>query len=1401
MTIQNINNYQSHPVIKKPSFFKVLASGAVAALVLFSQHSQAQLLTMREDLVRFDKALWRNMGAEARGVCPLPLSPFAPSQSCAPLPLLEESLKRSARRTSWDFDNLAKFGNKHRNLVKMQALASALSLNDLEIPLPFGLSSDQIVSFLEMHAPEVFRLWQELKNRDSKVLQKEEISLLDEIGRLIQKAFEKAGIDESVYRDLDLSAEMETWLEECKQNGQTLMVRSTGAEDSAQAANAGGNLSIAYVEPERTALCQAIGEVVQSYFGRQSLQNRLNAGIDPFSERLNLAVTTQVLIGESPDADSSIPTSFVLFTNEPLYVGTEKFRTMRVSASFGHGEGIVGNRGIATDSALILHSEANPEELYILYNNQNKPERLAPLRNSDGSIELAKVKNPPDLQQRRALDDKALLDLYRSGVLMEAFFNDAATDIEGVIQKGKVHFVQARPVNRKPLLPTYFDVEQAKEAIQQSLSAQMLVPGKAAALAISRQEEILFAPTLEEAERRYTSDSGYKLVVVTQPEPDNSHPVVNFSQLGIPCLYASDAEAVRNLIQSIDANRALAVCMQTATLHLCSTPQIEPFIREGFAVHPAKIGLSLKVPHEHSLERGAISEDLLALIRRLGSQSKAEALQTLEQIKKHSDIQSLLQKEKEFVQELQGMKWAPSAAQSLVKTLRALRKQIDQAIQETHAAIASSNDRLKTLFHIKALETALFGHPSPGQLSSYSLAHAPALIRDISDLILYQKNLLHPAHCIDLFLLGQSPYLTEVSRYWRQSLLDLESQVENGTITQEELQQFKLQIQALHKTGALSQQLIFQSQIASDLLPALTDLENLQQSLDQIHFRLDRFADPKQLPEARKEILSIIEALSSPAWATRVKSSSPTEKLAVVQTMDKVIDTLDRALKALKSSGQFPNDEVKAKLFKEMLLPYFQMIEHWMSTLVAPGALPLHENWSVQTYLNQMKWSLTGLPETSASLLPSRDFSVQAAILGSATTFGRHLPETLEDMLTLLHQNGLVAINALNQEIVPLDTIQNSRLPSDFKKVIAQIEQTNWGRTVQRTGISSTSRQTLLRYNVPLRNHSGRFDLSLDHTTGKIHFNGHFIGDARTRWPQISIWLKGLERADLYALDQPVTQTEQELSFSWTILPNQINSAMGAFLSMAELSMTQPARLRVAVQQLHAAWNFQPPSTNELENVARQILEARLLSSTDPLERLDLFRYFVEKNLYLQEAIQAAKSGMQRSDSDPLSEASFDLFSDLIEKGFVIEEAIQFAESKMQNSDYLRSISEEFKNSYKPYMHQGRFYGEDVRKEIISRMLNKEWFFRLLMKLIDKGFGIEKIIEVAKSAAQNSHYFIREISVSIFERLITRRFGIKEALEVAESMMHHPVLSIRDKRLFEILVAKGYITNEPIRNV
>ncbi len=194
------------------------------------------------------------------------------------------------------------------------------------------------------------------------------------------------------------------------------------------------------------------------------------------------------------------------------------------------------------------------------------------------------------------------------------------------------------------MLPTYLNRRKLSLAeavpLLDSVQAETLVPGRASAFILKDADAVLIAPTLQEAEAAF-NDKRHHLVIVQHSEPANSHPVVNFSNLGVPCLFASDGSATESLLQQVSADTPLVVCMQTSSIHLWDSQKAEPndYISSGFAVHPAKIAISLpattlKRRQTTTPELPQEIKDLLISIR--DAQSKDEIAGHLDQLEQQS---------------------------------------------------------------------------------------------------------------------------------------------------------------------------------------------------------------------------------------------------------------------------------------------------------------------------------------------------------------------------------------------------------------------------------------------------------------------------------------------------------------------------------------------------------------------------------------------------------------------------------------------------------------------------------------------------------------------------------------------------------------------------------------------
>ncbi len=1223
-------------------------------------------------------------------------------KQCYAIANLEKRIQ--ARMSAWTstlpLKESESFGKKHANCARQAMLAEALHVPGLNVPISHGVSSDTIRTFLQKMAPEVFDHWTSLgslfeKYEGERFL--EEVAVTDHL-ESIHQSIQKAFSHFDAFENLSLSSDLVAWLEKVKGTENYLMVRSSGAEDTHESVNAGGNVSKAYVLPTKDAFSKAIGDVVCSYFGSASLQNRMNAQQNPFEQELKLGVASQELIGESVGGNNinQIPVSVVIFTNEPLYIGDEKFRVMRISASYGHGEGVVGNQGIATDTALLLISAAHPDQLYVLYDNQHKPTRLAPIETSEGII-LKPTDNPTHLQNSAALNPELLARLYHWGIVTEAFFGEA-TDMEIVIKEGIIYPVQARPVKRLPLQATYLDRRKLNATlvspIKESVRAETVVPGKASAFLLTIPEQILRRAKLQEAEIDYQKDL-HQLVVVHQPEPANSHPVVNFSGMGIPCLNAN-AEKVEHLIQQINPETPVVICMQTGSIHLWDIKQgdVVDFISEGFAAHPAKIAISIpgtKLPSSYQQPHKAPQNLKNHLIALRDETEPTKALEYLNLIEHHPWIQNCRANIRLITD------------QASRKTLETFDKQLGQALTEIRQVLMKQqgSERLKSLFHIKVLESLLLGDIEQSGINQYALPDIWATLDALNQLTHYQKQLSHDSHVSDLLLFGNQGLTPEVRENWWNFLLFLESKIESKTISSEKIHQLRELVTILNQSETMSFWLSFFFKAPPPLNSAPSVLEKLTWALPkwltpfvpesptdnylrklldgfgaedktfinrQLDFRkrnenflnhIDLFFEKETYDLAWDQLQSMSADLMR-SFADLATVTSPIGKAIAYSNIEDFVDVFDRCVKTMKSNPNVEYDE-KVLRFKQMLHPYFQLLKGTVEILINPTKIPVHKNWPITKYLSTLEDILLKIPEVKVThLKPSKNFSVSAAILGASTALSRHYPVTLEDFFTLVHQNHLYCVAHLNQELISHDHIQQSNLPLFFKLALSELDE----KYPMRSGFSVTSKDMSATYNIPLRNHSAKVRISQDVEKDHLVLKAQLLGLANIRWGCIASAANLLNQIGAIKTLEPVYQTDQELTFHWKIQNNNdLKNAINTFENMIKGTLLSPHGHAIPVTSFYSSL-FQSLE-DEFARKACTIMLANPMHSkkiTDPNDPLYNYDYNLFVNIpathhmvvkFVTDEIQKSKSLPRKDIEDfftSLSTQHFQLVMDAVEK-------------------------------------------------------------------------------------------------------------------------------------------------------
>jgi hypothetical protein len=195
----------------------------------------------------------------------------------------------------------AHVGNKAAKLSELDSFLKT-EFAGVEVPDYSALEHQEVQSHLLKHYPEYNEDWDDfvrLKGEE-RGLSKEAEKALEKIQANIERAF-----SENVFTSVLASA----MLLKYKDSGQVLMVRGSGAEDTAEMANAGGNYSAAGVAMESRAISAAMGKVVASYHSPLSMTQREIAGQN-IKEKPITPVSTQVMIGEvdvkKPD-ENAIP--------------------------------------------------------------------------------------------------------------------------------------------------------------------------------------------------------------------------------------------------------------------------------------------------------------------------------------------------------------------------------------------------------------------------------------------------------------------------------------------------------------------------------------------------------------------------------------------------------------------------------------------------------------------------------------------------------------------------------------------------------------------------------------------------------------------------------------------------------------------------------------------------------------------------------------------------------------------------------------------------------------------------------------------------------------------------------------------------------------------------------------
>jgi Pyruvate phosphate dikinase, AMP/ATP-binding domain len=1111
------------------------------------------------------------------------------------------------------------YGKKHENLVRLH-LAQAHSREKYVTPLPFGLTTEEVEPYLRKKTPAFFMDWQELKacyEQDSAHFFTDQttLDLIEQVKNYVITAFADPGAP--------WKARLNQWLK----SDSYFMVRSSGSEDG-KAANAGGNLSLSYVRPEKVA--SLMGEVIASYFDKRSLQNQSKGGANPFAA-CPLSVTVQELIGEPMGGEkdpANIPVSAVLFSNEPLYIGNEEFRMMRLSATRGHGEGVVGNEGIATDTFIVLQSRVHPDTLYIVDNISSKPERLAPV---DGKLQP--VPNPRELIDAPSVDKAMLQRLFNIGIEVEQnLFAGKPADIELVIKKNVIHLVQAREVNR-PLqtTPRYLNLEDCSAKTQ---AMKVLIPGHMQAEALDDPAQILVVDTLEEAQ---FLEGNFKLILVKNDEPANSHPMINFSERGIHVFYSP-----KGFDPPTDGEKIM-VCPQQGIV-ACGDPSSFKF-KEGYIEHPAPIQFSSQ-PLPFLAPNKELVEKLNPLIRQLKTENCTEiALKALEDLKTFPALE-------EFNRKVTQAKAFSEPTQHLQKLFQNTLEELGESLKK--------GSRLENLFYIKAVKNLLTDSPFSVLSLTQVLDQTIAFEQKASDRLSKEVVIetLEP----------------KTKAHWEAFLLDVDK-----TASEAEIKSFQRLLEALGSLKPLWLTFYFaprQGKLSSQEL-----LQELLNAVDEVSFN---FIDQLKHQPFRY--------FKEQAFIDNFKNSCPLARIVALRYLFQAVDSQDKKLKSLQLSSQPLNTKILA--FKKELTSYLELMKVVAKELVGEGKFHLPET-NLANYLLSLDSTIQRIyqKDETLNLLKPSEFNVAVAKLGSGTLFTRQLPNTLEDLFTLSHQNLLACIALLYKQNLP--SLETLDLHGLLKKATEQVA--SLGK-IDLIGIEQQGEALILSYNVPQRNHSSTFQLQFK--KGALHFSAQMLGQNRTRWTTSQDFIHLLNQWKILPYEKLV-QRGDILDITWSIKDaDQMKKACGVLSTIYEFALEgEFQRFTLCLSDLY--------KNNELvlSNLLTTMEETNPVRAyeTEKMLLSDLIKNAAFKDAVNQHAdrlLAFVKKDLKSSDFQT-SRKALELTVDLVEQEIIgarnlLPDVLQFIQ-KILSSSFSETLTKETIPLFNRLFEQNKISLEEVR--------------------------------------------------------------------------------------------------------
>ncbi len=1316
-----------------------------------------------------------------------------------------------------------RYGNKAANLIELKKIAQGLRAQGVRVFVPaiFPLSHEEIARYVQNKLGDyIEKSWVAFteKQKGNPVLTDAARPVLEEVRRRIQEAFTNETITLSPERRVELN----TFLQDNRKK--LLMVRSTGREDTATLANAGGNESIAAVLPDLASVSVAIGKVVASYFSDKSISQRLLAGDSTIFDKPFMPVLLQVMVGElSADTSSAalkIPTSGVMFSQEAEANTTG---VVQIQATWGHGEAVV-NGLLPVDTFYIGSSDIiHPVILF-------KKLRLAPV-NVGGKARLGELPNPAALVKAQSLTNKNVFVLKKTAEEIQRYYG-RPMDTEFVVQEGRVYLVQTRPIVRQEIKASYLTQEFVDGiAKDDNVLVDVIGAGGGAVRTISGNDQIMVNDNIRDALDFFLKNSQQEkiqCIVVGEMAPATSHEATTFRGANKPVLYFKNLELVRQWVGEgslvIDPQRGMIVRLRTQ----------QPAIAQGWFSHPIPMLLSLvsgnikKLTQEEQFDCKEFFKEpsrrkLIDVIKNGSVEDAQKALCTV-LARAWSQVS------------LEGKKLAGHKVDAaIVDSLKALFGHLLTSAYEVKLSL--SLDRLQRLYAIKFLEAIMYQWPQPLEIV-HNYSFASVLKTGVEERAISKKLTTVDPFTIQFAKLAPFALTDAVKNDWEKFVKNLE-QGGKQQLAQLIFKLIKLDAASLWINTSFA---FAWRETNGDAKRTLMRLEKEQKQIEEFLKTLleqqglinalviSQWEDQEKFESQYKQLKTILDYFTSEGFRKEYERTIDFGKNVALVVMKLLVDRFDVSIKTLESSRSYANERTRVNNFKKLIDRYFDLYSAWIDlpTIQTGGnQLAPYESNSVNDHrarVQQIKQSAKEI------LLPTPGVNVAGAALGSRANFNRSIQAevSLEDVFSIIHQSLLNMIAYLSST-TNISVVDTPKAILVMQKILAQTIRPPRGvmgnTSFKLVGVSFEKKEVVYYYNLPLQNHSALGKLVYNMIDGTVVFTIEFVGQARQRWA-LMYFVAFVSRLSGFKFPEgqnPQLDTERgRVAFAWELgsdakmiekLPihdyltrcvlvsffneNRGDTIVGIFSPLINVRQLfsvvvqlqnktryqkelLPIFLKIAFDAVGSEEGLQEKGYQ----IALELAAEGLKDSNRRLLALSLYQMLVHKGQGMQEAIAVGKTVMKTHLLAAEYLSVLNLFQILVEHDKGFDQAIEAASEGIRNND--ETIQRKALALFESLFERKQGFKEAT--QIIREGIKNHAIAALATLLVNEGQGLDEVIRAASIGINSEDVPTQFDALALFKSLFVKKEGFKEAKQAALKAVEFTKTQSIALQLFDYLV-------------